>query len=157
MNLFLYFFTVSLVIDSKSMKLTKPTPRQNVCKGDDPHLISYEIGEAQNLRLALYKLTESWPNWLHLLIQAFLDWLTGFYLSGPLWRSTPLLELVYGLCQFSGGFWLIIFVYALPITWWWLIPFGILLSVAGAAQLQEVAHFAAHDRFFIQENHNDQE
>ena len=113
--------------------------------------------QAQNLRLVLYKLTESWPSWLHFLTQAFLDWLTGFYLSSPLWRSTPLLELLYGFTQYGGGLGLVIFIHSLPMIWWWLIPIGIWMSVAGAAQFQELAHHASHNRFFdsIQEDKND--
>jgi hypothetical protein len=90
-----------------------------------------------NPRLAMRQLTDN-----HL-VQAFFDWLTGYYLTSPLWKSTPSLELLYGTLQYTGGL-------AIALTHWQLIPLGCWLSVAGAAQLQEVAHFCAHNAFFPQ-------
>ncbi|MCZ8163596.1 MAG: fatty acid desaturase, partial [Microcystis sp. LE19-196.1B] len=77
------------------------------------------------------------------LVQAFFDWLTGYYLAPPLWKSTPSLELIYGILQYIGGL-------AIALSHWQLIPLGWVLSVAGAAQLQEIAHFCAHNAFFPQ-------
>jgi fatty acid desaturase len=117
------FRTVKLHF-STAMILKNATPIQASALKDNP-------------RLAMLQLTDN------RLVQAFFDWLTGYYLTPPLWKSAPSLELIYGTLQYTGGL-------AIALTHWQLIPLGCWLSVAGAAQLQEVAHFCAHNAFFPQ-------
>ncbi|MFM7880577.1 MAG: fatty acid desaturase [Microcystis panniformis] len=106
------------------MILKKPTPTQASALRDNPRLGMLQISDNR-------------------LVQAFFDWLTGYYLAPPLWKSTPSLELIYGILQYIGGL-------AIALSHWQLIPLGWVLSVAGAAQLQEIAHFCAHNAFFPQ-------
>ena len=103
-------------------------------------------------RKAMFELTANAPRWIHRPVQAFFDWLTGYYLTPPLWKSNPWLELLYGVTQYTGGLGLVSLGF---LSYKWeLIPLGISLSVAGAAQLQEVAHFCAHNAFFANATHN---
>lgn len=108
-----------------------------------------------NHRQQLRNLTAGLPPylyWLHRLLQAYFDWLSGYYLMPPLWRSTPWLELFYGLAQYFGG--ATIFITALSnskLSWLLpiILPVGLGLTVAGIAQLQEVVHFCAHNVFAV--------
>lgn len=97
-------------------------------------------------RFALLRLTINSSQWIHCLVQAFFDWLTGYYITPPLWHSNSYLELLYGIVQYFGGLGLVILAFVQG--WWLLISVGACLSVAGAAQLQEIAHFCVHNAFF---------
>jgi len=101
---------------------------------------------AKTPRHAMEELTQTFPQWLHRLIQAFFDWVTGYYLYPPLWQSSPSLELLYGISQYFGGLGLVILAFTL--SYWLLLPVGYWLSVAGAAAIQEVTHFLCHETFF---------
>ncbi|TYT69241.1 fatty acid desaturase, partial [Microcystis aeruginosa KLA2] len=66
------------------MILKKPTPTQASALRDNPRLGMLQLSDNR-------------------LVQAFFDWLTGYYLALPLWKSTPSLELLYGILQYIGG------------------------------------------------------
>jgi hypothetical protein len=111
----------------------------------DKQLLTPPSPDSDLPRLAMKKLTTHWSPCLNRLTQSYFDWLTGYYLQPPLWESNPWLELAYGLFQYVGG--LAIVTISVMCATWWTMPFGWWLSIAGAAQLQEVVHFCAHEVF----------
>jgi len=105
-------------------------------------------GSASEIREKLWSLTESLPVPVHMVVQAYFDWLTGKPRSGqqPLWSSNPWLELCFGIVEFIGGATIWLMVGNSPQTWLF-IPASWLLTIAGSVQLREVAHHCAHQRF----------